>query len=251
MKNMITIKNVNFAYVKEQPILRNLSLQITPGEFIGIVGANGSGKSTFAYLLNGLIPHAMHGYFTGEVTIDGVATRTHNVAFFAKKVGLLFQNPDFSLFNLTVKAEIAFGLKNLHYDNIEARITNALAMVGLQNYASRDPQTLSLGEKQKVCLAGILALDNDYIVLDEPVAMLDYKSSLEIYSILKKLNQAGKTIIVIEHDTDFLWRFAQRVIAFAHGELIADDATIKIFANKKLLNQLEIKPPHEQSISST
>lgn len=242
---MITIKNVNFSYTKEQPVLRNLSLQITPGDFIGVIGANGSGKSTFAYLLNGLIPHAVHGYFTGEVTIDGIPTHKHNVAFFAKKVGLLFQNPDFSLFNLTVKNEIAFGLKNLHYDNIESRINNALAMVGLSDYAARDPQTLSLGEKQKVCLASILALDNDYIVLDEPIAMLDYKSSLEIYAILKKLNQTGKTIIVIEHDTDFLWRFAKRIIAFAHGELVADDTTTAIFANKKLLNQLEIKSPHE------
>jgi len=242
---MITIKNVNFGYVKEHPVLCNLSLQITPGEFIGVVGANGSGKSTFAYLLNSLIPHAMHGYFSGEVTIDGISTREHNVAFFAKKVGLLFQNPDFSLFNLTVKDEIAFGLKNLHYDNIESRVSQALALVGLNDYAERDPQTLSLGEKQKVCLAGTLALDNDYIVLDEPIAMLDYKSSLEIYSILKKLNQAGKTIIVIEHDTDFLRRFAQRVIAFTNGKLSADDAATKVFANQTLLNQLEIKPPHE------
>jgi len=247
MKNGIAIKDVNFSYAKERHVLKSLSLQITRGDFIGVIGANGSGKSTFAYLLNGLIPHAMRGNLTGDITIDGMLTREHNVAFFVKKVGLLFQNPDFSLFNFTVKDEIAFGLKNLNFNNIETRINDALTMVGLRDYATRDPQTLSLGEKQTVCLASVLALDNDYIILDEPVAMLDYQSSLEIYAILKKLNQMGKTIIVIEHDTDYLWRFAKRVIAFANGEIIADDAVTTVLTDKKLLGQLGVKSPNVQT----
>lgn len=251
MKNGIAIKDVSFGYTKELCILKNLSLQVMPGDFIGVVGANGSGKSTFACLLNGLIPHAIRGYLTGDITVDDSLTREQNVAFFARKVGLLFQNPDFSLFNLTVKDEIAFGLKNLNFNNIEARINDALAMVGLRDYATRDPQTLSLGEKQKVCLASILALDNDYIVLDEPVAMLDYKSSLEIYALLQKLNQIGKTIIVIEHDTDYLWRFARRIIAFANGEIIADNAVTTVFTDRKLLNQMGVKSPNVQATIST
>lgn len=246
MTSGIQIKNVFFGYKKKQNVLHNLSLSIMRGSFTGIIGTNGSGKSTFAYLLNGLIPHAIRGYFTGEVIIDGTSTQTHNPAFFAKNVGLLFQNPDFSLFNLTVKDEIEFGLKNLHYDNIERRIFYALNLVGLKGYEKHNPQMLSLGEKQKVCLACILALDTDYIVLDEPIAMLDYQSSLVIYKILKKLNAAGKTIIVIEHDTDFLWNFANNIAAFSSGKIIANDTKEAVLTDKKLIQFLGVKSPNVQ-----
>lgn len=243
MNKGIVIKNVNFGYKKGENILSNISLCIKNGSFLGITGVNGSGKSTLTYLLNGLIPHFVKGHLTGEVLIDGESTRNRNVAFFAHKVGMVFQNPDFSLFNLTVDEELEFGVDNLKLNNKVERVEKALREVGMDGFGQRDPQTLSLGQKQKVSLATVLALDTDYIVLDEPTAMLDYKSSLELYKILKKLNDAGKTIIVVEHDTDFLKQFAQEIVIINDGKILRVGAVGEILAGKDLLEQLGIKIP--------
>jgi energy-coupling factor transport system ATP-binding protein len=241
--NNITLANVTFSYQKNTPILKNLSCTINSGTFLGIIGVNGSGKSTFSYLLNSLIPQVIKGNLSGEILIDGVSTQKNDSSYFAKKVGMVFQNPDFSLFNLTVKEELEFGLDNLKISNKEEKILHALSAVGMQDFLTKDPKTLSFGQKQKICLASVLALDTKYIVLDEPVAMLDYKSSLEVYKILTELNNQGKTIIAIEHDTDFLQKFAKEVLILNQGEIIAFDTTEKIFSNVQLLQELGIKVP--------
>lgn len=241
----IQLKRVSFSYNKKQQILAQISLNINRGEFLGITGINGSGKSTFTYLLNGLIPHAIYGYLSGQVAIDGEDTRRKNVSYFARKVGMVFQNPDFSLFNLTVGEEIAFGLKNLKLNNINKRIKRALSQVDLPNFDKRDPQTLSLGEKQRVNLACVLALETKYIVLDEPTAQLDYKSAFSLYQLLKKLNRQGKTIIVVEHDTDFLAKFSQKTLILDKGKIAQFDKTFKVLSNKNMLNKLGIKVPHD------
>lgn len=241
MQNKITIKKVCFGYEKNRNILKNISLEIPKGIFVGVTGVNGSGKTTFTYLLNGLIPQFIKGYLTGEVFVDGVSTKTKSIAYFAQKVGMVFQNPDFSLFNLTVAEEIEFGLKNLRLDSRQKRILHSLDAVGMSSFQNRDPQTLSLGEKQKVCLACVLALDTSYIVLDEPTAMLDFKSSLELYYILSNLNRRGKTIIVVEHDTDFLRQFAHQLLILEKGEIVALGNTKDILAKKRMLQDLGIK----------
>jgi energy-coupling factor transport system ATP-binding protein len=243
MKDGISIQNVSFAYTKNDPVLKNISFEIKPGIFLGITGVNGSGKSTFSYLLNGLIPHLIKGKLTGNVSINGISTKSESVAFFAKKVGMVFQNPDFSIFNLTVREEIEFGLKNLKLDNRQARVKKALKAVNMTDYIDRDPQTLSLGEKEKVSLAAILALETDYIVLDEPTAQLDYKSSIELYKILSSLNKQGKTIITIEHDTDFLSEFASQIMILDKGKIEASGQTRKVLSDKNMLSKLGIKIP--------
>ncbi len=120
-------------------------------------------------------------------------------------MGIVFQNPDFSLFNLTVEEEVEFGLKNFKLNDISSRVNTALELVGLQHQKKTNPQDLSMSQKQKLALACVLALETDYTLLGEPSFMLDYKIAMEIYKFLWKLNQKGKIIIVIEHDTDFLW----------------------------------------------
>lgn len=243
MNKSIKIKNVSFCYQKEKFILKNISLSINHGNFLGIIGINGSGKSTLTYLFNGLIPHFIKGHLSGEILIDGVSTKTQNVAFFAGKIGMVFQNPDFSLFNLTVGEELEFGINNLKLKGIKERVRKALATVGMQDFQNYDPQSLSYGQKQKVCLAAVLALDTDYIVLDEPTAMLDFKSSLELYHILRKLNKEGKTIIVVEHDTDLLKQFAKEIIVIHEGNLLRHGPAQKILSDKRLLSDLGIKIP--------
>lgn len=244
MDNAIQFKQVSFHYPNSQNVLRDLNFIISSGTFLGITGINGSGKSTLTYLMNGLIPHAIPGTFTGMVLVNGISTKTKGVAFFSHQVGMVFQNPDFSLFNLTVSEEIGFGLKNLTGYVNQKQIKKSLKQVGLSGFELRDPQTLSFGEKQKVCLASVLALDVSYIVLDEPTAMLDYKSSVELYRLLKKLNnKEGRTIIIVEHETDFLWEYAQKLLIIDKGKIRAFGETKNVLNNHHLLTSLGIKKP--------
>jgi len=243
MKSGIRLENVSVSYTKSKQQLENVNLTINEGAFLGIIGVNGSGKTTLIQLLNGLIPHEIPAKFTGNVFVDEVNTRSKSVSYFAKKIGLLFQNPDFMLFNLTVEEEIAFGLTNLKLENQPERIKKALIDVGLAGFEKRDPQTLSFGQKQKVALACVLAVDTPYIVLDEPVAMLDYKSAVNLYHVLAELHKNGKTIIVVEHDTDFLLAHTTEVAVIDNGKISMHGKTKEVFAKKNELKQLGIKIP--------
>lgn len=239
----ISIRNVSFAYGRNTKILDDVSVKIKKGSFTGIAGANGSGKTTFSYLLNGIIPHYFKGQFEGEVIIDEIFTREKSISYLSQKVGMLFQNPDFSLFNLTVEEEIGFTLNNFEVVNTKEKINKSLKEVGLSGFAQRDPQSLSFGEKQKVNLASLLSYEPDYLILDEPSAMLDYKSSVDLYQLLRKLNKNGKTIIVIEHDTDFLWEYSDYILIFDKGNVIKYGKVKEILGQKKSLNSLGIKVP--------
>jgi energy-coupling factor transport system ATP-binding protein len=243
MESGIHFSDVSFHYPNKPDVLNQISLTIFRGAFVGITGVNGSGKSTLSYLINGLIPHSIPGTFVGNVFVDGINTRTKSVSYFSQSVGMVFQNPDFSLFNLTVAEEISFGLHNLKHTVNNKIIEKALGLVGLSGFETRDPQSLSLGEKQKVCLASVLALDVSYIILDEPTAMLDYKSSVELYTLLKMINTKGKTIIVIDHDTDFLWEFTSETVILDHGKIIENGKTRQILLKTPLLTSLGIKKP--------
>lgn len=240
----LELKNVSFAYDNQPQVLHNLNLKLDKGFFMGMTGTNGSGKSTFAYLLNSLIPHSIPGMLSGEVFVDGISTRNKKLAYFAKKVGILFQNPDFSLFNLTVEEEILFGLENFGYPDKKERVTQTLKMVGLSGFEKKDPQTLSTGQKQKICLASLLALDAEYLVLDEPVAQLDYKSSIAMYDIFRNLHKSGKSILVIEHDTDLLYQYTNSLIILDKGNLVKEGISQNVLKEKSLLNKLGIKIPH-------
>lgn len=241
----IYIDHVSFQYGSKQTELTDITTIIPQGSFCGITGMNGSGKTTFTFLLNGLIPHQIEGSFSGNVFIDGVNTRDKSVSYFSRRVGLLFQNPDFMIFNLTVWEEVAFGLSNLEFDHIDERVRSALTLVGLQGYENRDPHTLSLGQKQKLCLAAVLAMETTYIVLDEPTAMFDYASTLHLYQLLSSLHRKGKTIIIIEHDTDFLLTYASQILILKQGSLTMQGKPEKIFPQKLKLQQMGIKVPRK------
>lgn len=241
----IVFENVCFSYEKGKPILSDISLHIEKGSFLGVIGNNGSGKSTFALLLNGIIPHHIRGVLQGTVIVDGIVTETTSIAGLATKVGLVFQNPEHALFCLSVREELDFGLANLNLDRRDERIASALASVNLPaSFLERDPQELSLGQKQKVALACVLALAPDYIVLDEPSSMLDYRSTQELYAHLAGFHQQGKTIVVVEHDTEILSQYATHVALFAGGILAAHGEASDVFAREELLMEHGIKIPH-------
>ncbi|OGG00320.1 hypothetical protein A2Y99_01900 [Candidatus Gottesmanbacteria bacterium RBG_13_37_7] len=243
MKQEINLTNVSFSYLKKVPVLKNISLLINRGDFIGITGVNGSGKSTLCYLFNGIIPHLIKGGLTGTIHLDGADTRNTEVSLLSLKAGFLFQNPDFSLFNLTVEEEIAFGLKNFGFKNVKERVQKILSTLGISTFRQRDPHELSWGEKQKVNLASLLALDTPYLILDEPTSMLDYKSSLELYNLLHKLNKEGKTVVVVEHDTDFIRHYCARCVILDQGKIVIDQNTDKAFTNRKYIELLGVKYP--------
>lgn len=219
MKSGIVFDKVSFSYQGKTNQINKVSFQIPLRSFYGITGLNGSGKSTLILLMNGLIPHQIEGNLIGNVYVDQVNTKDKPVHYFAKKIGMVFQNPDFMLFNLTVKEEIEFGLKNLRLNQHDKRIKQALASVSMEEFIDRDPQTLSFGQKQKICLAATIAQNSSYIILDEPTAMLDHKSSLNLYRLLRLLNRQGKTIIIVEHDINLLKKFTNTMMVIDKGEI--------------------------------
>lgn len=225
MKSGIVFDKVSFSYQGKTNQINKVSFQIPLGSFYGITGLNGSGKSTLVLLMNGLIPHQIEGILTGNIYVDQVNTKDEPVYYFAKKIGMVFQNPDFMLFNLTVREEIEFGLKNLRLDQHDKRIRQALASIDMEEFIDRDPKTLSFGQKQKICLAATIAQNSSYIILDEPTAMLDFKSSLNLYRLLQKLNSQGKTIVIVEHDINLLKKYADMMMVIDKGEITLSGKT--------------------------
>jgi energy-coupling factor transport system ATP-binding protein len=223
--------------------LDGINLTIEDGDFIGVVGPTGSGKTTFLYCLNGLIPNSIKGKFFGEVWVDGVLTTKCKVSDLAKKVGIVFQDPDWQLFSLTVKDEVAFGLKNLKMDRVEERVKEALKTVGLEGFEDIEPYRLSQGQKQMLCIACIIAMQPKTILLDEPTSNLDYKNTKNIYSLLRRLNKEGKTIVVVEHDTDLLAEYANKILVIADGKIVKNGLKEEVFSDHELLEKLGIKIP--------
>ena len=242
MNSGIILKNISYYYQKHQLILKNLNLTIHHGEFVCVLGKNGSGKTTLGYCLNGIIPHSLPGKLEGSVTINGIDTNKRSIGELAQTIGTITQDPDLMLFNMTVEEEIAFGINNLGLDNVEERIKDALQHVELSGFEKRDPNTLSEGQKQQLCIACTLAMGTDYLLLDEPISHLDYINGIKIYELLKNLHNKGKTIIIIEHETDMVWDYAERVLIIEKGSIVADGKAHTILQKHELLKQYGIKP---------
>ena len=199
---MIEIQELTFKYTgAEKPALENISLEIEKGGFVGIIGESGAGKTTLCNCINGLIPHHYTGDFYGSVKVAGNDTFEIDTGKLALKVGSVFQDIESQLTGYFVEDEILFGLENfgIPADQIEARITSALETLGISELRHREISSLSVGQKQKVVFAAILALEPEILVLDEPTGELDPASSVQIFYLLKKLNEEkGITIVVAE-----------------------------------------------------
>lgn len=230
-EDIIELRNLAFTYAgKSNPALRDLNLSFQKGSFSLITGLSGCGKSTLAHALCGFIPHGWPGVMEGEVWLDGLNTRHTPPERLAGIVGLVQQDPDAQICSFTVSQEVAFGLENLQIPSIEIKfkIKRVLAMLGIAHLADREVTNLSGGEKQRLALASILAMEPKVLVLDEPSAHLDPEGILGLVANLETLkNQFGYTVIVIEHRIEPFYELADRMLVLAEGCLVADDSPSK------------------------
>ena len=240
----IKVNHVFHSYYKKTPnevlALNDVSLNIEEGSFVALVGETGSGKSTLVQHLNALILPDSGTIEVDEFTIGPKKRKNKKLHDLRKHIGLIFQFPEYQLFEETVIKDVAFGPKNFGFKDEEARekAKEALALVNIdESYFERTPFELSGGERRRVAIAGILALDPDILVLDEPTAGLDYQGSQDVMNLVKELNKKGKTIILVTHDMDVVYRYASRAVLMKNGKVDFDGAPVDLFArNEKSLD---------------
>lgn len=245
MQSLIEIKNLKHSYIdtegNEIHALNGVSLDIYKGEFIAVIGANGSGKSTLARHLNALLLPT-----EGKCIVAGMDTADDkNLWNIRQHVGMVFQNPDNQIVAAIVEEDVAFGPENIGVPpaEIRTRVDNALAAVGMTEYAKHAPHLLSGGQKQRVAIAGVLALEPDCIVLDEPTAMLDPRGRIEIVNTVKKLNREKNiTVVYITHYMEEAMQ-ADRIIAMEHGVIKMQGKPEEIFTKVKELHALGLETP--------
>ncbi|MBR4906285.1 MAG: energy-coupling factor transporter ATPase [Clostridia bacterium] len=244
----IVINHLTFAYTQGgkplAPTLKGLTFTIEEGSFLGIIGHTGSGKSTFVKHLNGLLSCEK-----GTVIVDG-----HDLSQKSERrtvrslVGMVFQYPEYQLFAETVYEDVAFGPRNMKLDEaeIKTRVTNAMTMVGLdpERFSTRSPFELSGGERRRAAIAGVLAMQPKYLVLDEPMAGLDPLGRKEILSLLEKLrSESGCTIIMISHSMDDIANHATKVLVLEQGSVFLYDTPQIVFSNAEELQRIGLSVP--------
>jgi energy-coupling factor transport system ATP-binding protein len=236
----LRIESLSFSYPSGVEALREVSLSIQSGESLAVVGQNGAGKTTLVKHLNGLLRPT-----NGEVWVGDWDTRQHSVAELSSRVGYVFQNPDDQLFQSKVKAEVMFGPQNLKMpaDRIVQLSNTALEMVRLTEKAGRHPYDLSPGERKRVALAAVLAMDTPVVVLDEPTTGQDYAGVDLVGEIVEWLKGQAKTVLTITHDIDFCAEHFERVIVMAGGQIVLDGPSREVLAATEELAVSDVEPP--------
>lgn len=251
---MIEIKELTFKYSgSKKNALENVSLTIEKGDFVGLIGESGAGKTTLCSCINGLIPHHYTGDFYGSVKIQGTDTFDIEPGKLALKVGSVFQDVDSQLVSFFVEDEILFGLENfgIPKEQIEQRITAALEALEIQELRHREISSLSGGQKQKVAIAAILALEPDILVLDEPTGELDPASSVQIFKLLQKLNkEKGITIVVAEQKIMLLCEYVKKLIVLEKGTLIHYGEIRSTLTHQKEMEEAGINCPRVLTLTS-
>lgn len=233
MENIIEVKNLSYRYDhnSEDYILKDVSFHVKQGEWLSIVGHNGSGKSTTVRLIDGLLEAE-----SGDIIISGDKLTADNVWEKRRQIGMVFQNPDNQFVGATVEDDVAFGLENqgMNYPTMVKRVHEALELVGMQNFKEREPARLSGGQKQRVAIAGVVALQPDIIILDEATSMLDPEGRLELIRTVKEIKDKNHlTVISITHDLDEI-SLSDRVLVMKNGQVESTATPRELFSRPDL-----------------
>lgn len=239
MTTCLEIRDLFFQYHDGTPALKGVSLSVEEGDKVAILGPNGAGKSTLLLHLNGIYLAQR-----GVVEVGGMAVTQGNEHLVRGKIGLVFQDPDDQVFSPTVWDDVAFGPLNQELDRqqIEQRVERALSAVGMWEFRARAPHHLSYGQKKRVAIAGVLAMNPDVIVLDEPSAFLDPSGQIALMEILEGLHREGKTIIIATHDVDMAAEWATSIIILKDGQVLAQGGT-ELLVNEKVVQAAGLRFP--------
>ncbi|MEG0853886.1 MAG: ABC transporter ATP-binding protein [Angelakisella sp.] len=242
MEPVISLQNVGYAYDDNKPALQNISLTIHSGERVVLLGSNGAGKSTLFLCCNGVLtPNS------GSITLGGrvLSHSRADLQLLRRSVGLVFQDPDDQMIGTTVESEISFGPMNLHLtpqavrENTQAAL-EAMNLLALRN---RPPHYLSGGEKKRVSIADILAMQPSLVLLDEPTASLDRTHTALLHQTLEQLHGQGLALLVSTHDVEFAWSWADRAVVLSQGEIIADAPIAEVFSQERVLHAAGLTKP--------
>lgn len=247
MENIIQIKNLSFDYIRESDegsetihAIRDVSLDIKEGSFTAVIGKNGSGKSTLAKNLNGLLLPT-----GGKILVNGWDTADEDHIWDIRQTaGMVFQNPDNQLVASIVEDDVAFGPENLGVppEEIRKRVDQVLKAVDMYDFRTKAPHLLSGGQKQRVAIAGVLAMEPRCIIFDEPTAMLDPQGREEVMSIIRKLHEDGKTVILITHFMDEAAQ-ADRIVIMDDGRVLADGSPDEVFSDEETMRRIRLDVP--------
>ena len=248
----IEVRNLSHIYHKGSPsetaALKDISFRIEDGEFVGLIGPTGSGKSTLIQHLNGLLKPT-----SGEVLVDGedIWGRSMSLRKLRQRVGLVFQYAEQQVFEETVRDDIAFGPRNLGLSEkeVQERVLEAAKMVGLpEELLGRSPFELSGGQLRRVAIAGVVAMKPEVLILDEPAAGLDPRGRDAILSSVKEMHRSGMTVILVSHNMEDVARLCERILVLNKGELVADGTPREIFSRNELVRKIGLKPPDVVSL---
>ncbi|HHE71252.1 MAG TPA: ABC transporter ATP-binding protein [Chloroflexi bacterium] len=246
-RSLATFENVSYLYPGSETFaLRDVNLTVLEGEFLGLIGPTGAGKSTLCLAFNGIVPQFFGGRFFGRITVAGLDTVETPISTLARHVGLVFEDPELQLTATSVESEVAFALENLQIprDEMVRRIAWALDAVGLRGMEMHHPATLSGGEKQRLAIAAMLAVRPRLLVLDEPTAQLDPAGTQQIFALLREINRRfGITVLVASHAAEELAAAADRIALLAAGRLIAVGAPAHIYADLETLHRHHLRAP--------
>ena len=237
---LIEVKDLFFSYPGNVQALKGVNLTVNKGDYVAIMGENGAGKTTLVKHFNGLLRPK-----TGQVLFEGADISDKSVAQLAKRIGLVFQNPDDQLFEETVEREISFALHNfgMKEELIEKRVTWAINLLDISQYREKSPFTLSGGERKRVALASVLAWDPDVLVLDEPTIGQDYGQKERLRHFLLQLRTQGKTVVIVTHDVEFVAESQPQIILMAGGNVITEGTTKQIMMDTKSLEHCSVAQP--------
>ncbi|HHT7829182.1 TPA: energy-coupling factor ABC transporter ATP-binding protein [Streptococcus suis] len=249
MMNIIEVKNLKYKYNQEdeQYTLNDVSFHVKQGEWLSIIGHNGSGKSTTVRLIDGLLEAE-----SGDIYIDGDALTIDNVWDKRRLIGMVFQNPDNQFVGATVEDDVAFGLENqgIPLEEMRSRVDEALELVGMTDFKTREPARLSGGQKQRVAIAGVVALRPKIIILDEATSMLDPEGRLDLIKIVREIKERhGMTVISITHDLDEV-ALSDRVIVMKNGQVESISTPNELFMREDLVD-LDLDRPFTTGLASS